>query len=324
MNLVQVIKVFYLQFLAILLAFVAMVLVSYYYVSGIIEKEMVHNGEAFILASANRISASLSEAAVSINDVGFLVEDMVSEGKSQEEIENALERWIKWVEVNQERLKNFVSVYGIIRGELLDGHKVPAPADFDPKDRPWYIGALQKKGEVFFTEPYLDIATGRQIISASRTMFDRWGKYIGIISLDIDVSELIKYIHQLKMSDAGYGYLLNKQLKIVVHPLSEYVGVDASQVGDKIDNSVAAIIRKLPETGVISGEFVVRADGRPSVVFLTKMINDWYLGIASPVDTYYTSVNRMALVLSLIGFALMAGLSYLLMMAQRMQGLGPP
>ena len=76
--------------------------------------------------------------------------------------------------------------------------------DYDPRTRPWYSIALEDKGRVNWTEPYVDHGTGEFTITAS--------KYVGddmVVGVDILLSEITKLVIESKIGDLGFVTILN-------------------------------------------------------------------------------------------------------------------
>jgi len=71
--------------------------------------------------------------------------------------------------------------------------KYTLPHDYDPRVRPWYIGAKEKK-EFFLSEVYTDIVTKKSIVTFSMPIY-RANKFIGVMALDIDLKELSKRLN---------------------------------------------------------------------------------------------------------------------------------
>jgi|GEM_PF-1267914 len=76
--------------------------------------------------------------------------------------------------------------------------------DYDPRTRIWYTNALDKKGTVNWTEPYIDHGTDAFTITAS--------KYVGdgmVIGVDILLSEITKSVSESKIGSEGFVTLVN-------------------------------------------------------------------------------------------------------------------
>ena len=68
-----------------------------------------------------------------------------------------------------------------------------APADFHATERVWYIGAQERAGEIFITEPYIDIVSGDMCFTVSTMLSDNET----VIAADYNFSNLQESIAQM-------------------------------------------------------------------------------------------------------------------------------
>ena len=96
---------------------------------------------------------------------------------------------------------------------------------YDPTTRDWYIGALEKNGEVFWSEPYVDASTGNVVLTASKIVTQN-GQVVGVIGVDIDLQVLSNTMTASKIGEEGYIFAADSQGVAIVHPNDEIVGTD--------------------------------------------------------------------------------------------------
>lgn len=61
---------------------------------------------------------------------------------------------------------------------------------YNPTETEWYKAAVENRGEVIWTKPYLDTGTGNATITLAKTMEDNNGEITGVIGLDFDMHKL--------------------------------------------------------------------------------------------------------------------------------------
>lgn len=61
---------------------------------------------------------------------------------------------------------------------------------FDPRQSEWYKKAIEEKGKVIWTKPYIDTGTGKSIITLAKTITNSDGKVIGVAGMDFEMSKL--------------------------------------------------------------------------------------------------------------------------------------
>jgi methyl-accepting chemotaxis protein len=148
---------------------------------------------------------------------------------------------------------------------ILDDLAIKLPADFDIRQRPWYL--LAKNGrKSSFTETYIDATTDQQVLSAVSPIIDQ-GKFIGAAGGDIFLDEIASILNQIDFLDLGYAYLMTSDGKILSHP---EVGFVNKNVQDLL-GSRPAFTTELNEINSESIVSFIPISGIESV--------DWYVGV---------------------------------------------
>ncbi|MFW6215627.1 MAG: methyl-accepting chemotaxis protein [Alkalispirochaetaceae bacterium] len=93
------------------------------------------------------------------------------------------------------------------------------PEDFTATSRPWYRAAVGAGGFAL-TEPYLDINTGRYVVSASYPVRNLSDQIAGVAAVDFSL-ETVREILAERRVEHGRVYLLTRGGRIVYHPLVE-------------------------------------------------------------------------------------------------------
>ncbi|AEJ19315.1 methyl-accepting chemotaxis protein [Gracilinema caldarium] len=96
------------------------------------------------------------------------------------------------------------------------------PADYDQLSRPWFQQALAATG-VTFTEPYLDLITGKLVVTAALKIKYPNDRDLGVLGLDMVIDQVSTIIGSKKVSDHGKSYLVNKDGVFITHEKSEEV-----------------------------------------------------------------------------------------------------
>lgn len=92
------------------------------------------------------------------------------------------------------------------------------PPDFDPTARDWYTKAVSA-GKPIWTEPYIDTATKKLVVSVAKPVQDPATKQVvGVVGIDISLDTLGKMVQNMKIGQKGYVIMLDQSGKIMVHP----------------------------------------------------------------------------------------------------------
>ncbi len=179
----------------------------------------------------------------------------------------------------------FLSVYlGEETGAFTISPKAEMPKGYDPRKRPWYIDTT-KAMSTQLTEPYMDMATNKMVISACVPV-SAGGKLIGVFGGDFALDALISRIKAANFGGMGQAFLVSSEGKILVHP-------DASLVGKQLSDAFSGLSR--PKTdGVIDTVFGGR-NNVASFVAVEGLPVKWYVGVAVDSDMAYASLNKLGI-----------------------------
>lgn len=174
---------------------------------------------------------------------------------------------------------------GTVNGDMILEPNEELPADYDPRERPWYKLAIEKKGEVVITEPYVDAVKNTSLITIAKTLENGQG----VVAIDLNMKALEESISKVKIGDEGYVMLLDAKEKYIVHP--------EHKTGEAVTEKWAKEVYSKE-----SGSLEYELDGNDKkMFFLTNDITGWKIS-----GTMYeeeiknaasTILNRTAIVL---------------------------
>lgn len=129
-------------------------------------------------------------------------------------------------------------------GYTLNASGAPTPEGFDWTTRPWFSSALKSDG-IVATEPYVDVVTGRTIISVSqRILFRGW--MIGVVSSDVFTETVEKIVSESFISENSKIDLLRS---------------DGFYVADVKANAFVDHPELIPlKDEILAGKFTIKAD----------------------------------------------------------------
>jgi signal transduction histidine kinase len=308
MNRKMLLKKNYQQVIFVILAFLAMVLVSYFYVSNIVSSQMRLICEGILNTTEAMVSERLLDRELSFRNISDSFESIISSGRSNAEVLRYMEEVNALYASQGSMIPDFQRIYGYIRGEVLDGLGWIPPDDYDARTRPWYIGARGSERGVYFSEPYVDVVTGEQVISFSQEIIDDSGNSYGVLAIDLTLSEISNYIQDQQIANNGYGVFITDQLHFAVHANPDLIGASMNDAGGDYRHFTYLLLNRQP----ITAERFTDYNGVDSIAFFRTIFNGWHIGVITPRSDYYRSVSNLAFVLGIIGFLLMVSLSYLL------------
>lgn len=141
--------------------------------------------------------------------------------------------------------------YGISQEQEIS-NKIPElkhtlPSSYNPRIRPWYIGAKEKKA-FYLSEVYTDIVTKKSIVTFSIPIY-KGDKFIGVMALDIDLRELSKRLN-LHRFVRGSMSIIDKNGYVIISSNEKELGA-TNKYFDKIINDNGEFVSEDKESTYI-------------------------------------------------------------------------
>ncbi len=310
----RVIRSVFKQLLFVWLAFFLMTFISYLFVKNIVNDYLTKEAKNALTYTQSKIATDLLQAETSVQNIAQSIRTMILRGNSASVIQEYLNEITKYLMSNDTRVSGFSGVYGVFdvfKNKYLDGTDWVLPEGYNPKERPWYKAAVAAGSSVATTAPYVDAQTGEIIISYSECILDNKGKQLGVVSMDLLLDRIMKYVIDTRLTEGGYGILLNENMEIIASPTKGNMG---KRISELPYNGIPDIVKNLKQ-GVDISEHKIIIDDKPNsefILFTKKFENGWYMGIFTPMDQYYQKVKKMRMFIALLGTFLAVALSFIL------------
>lgn len=128
--------------------------------------------------------------------------------------------------------------------EMIDPSSEDLDDSYNPKERPWYIQAVEAKGETIWTEPYVDEGTGTTVITAARAYYNQ-NQLIGVFALDVSIDTLFDISNNITIGESGYVIILDQLGNFISSP-------DKNQIGTEVDSDIFNEIKGTGNQGTIN------------------------------------------------------------------------
>ena len=195
---------------------------------------------------------------------------------------------------------------------FLDGSGWIPDETFVFVDRPWYQGALAKKGEIYSSEPYVDASTGKTCLACAVMLRDNV-----VLSSDINFDKVAEKVNGFTSlsPDAKY-YIINKETKdILISNVPTSVGQTLNNTTDPVAAGLSAVFDSLDKSATAGGSKVKTAKtDAGSMMFTATDIKDtsWAVVSAVPSSLLSDSILKVMLITFVSAILLLILLSALM------------
>jgi signal transduction histidine kinase/HPt (histidine-containing phosphotransfer) domain-containing protein len=286
------------QLLFVCAAFLAMALASYFYVSMVMRRQIDLHSRSEMAAYQTALRSLILTHEDALQHVAVSVGMAIERGAGPDELQDILKSWTEALR-NQKDIRDiFVSVYGYLNGNYLDGTSWIPGEFYYPKTAPWMRGAITQSG-IFHSKPYVDPRTGNAVTAVSMVIFDKKGDSRGVLALDYLLNPVTEQIKQYKVADTGYGILMDDSFNVLTYPESGYIGRHIEELPGY--SGVYEKLKNLKDGVLIEA---IEVDGAEHIGFFSLLENGWHLGIIAPMQYYYSEVRRMLPVIAVLSLTL--------------------
>ncbi|MFN7025213.1 MAG: methyl-accepting chemotaxis protein [Pseudorhizobium sp.] len=200
---------------------------------------------------------------------------------------------------NQVLTSEFSSTYfGDVAGQFTMWPQLPMPADYDPRQRPWFKDAVAS-GSLVLTEPYVDASSGDLVVTAAVPV-NRKGALAGVVGSDFSLQSIVAMVKAIDLGVEATAFLVNKSGTVLIHPEASLV---MKTLADVFPQNTPAVGATMAESRFADRSVLVSfipVAGLPSV--------EWYLGFAVDSEAAYASLTEFqtaAVIATVLAVALM-------------------
>ncbi|MCR5292666.1 MAG: response regulator [Eubacterium sp.] len=183
-----------------------------------------------------------------------------------------------------------------------------APDDYHATERSWYVGAVDNKGEIYITDPYIDRMTGEMCFTMSCLLSD--GETV--VAMDYTLSEIQQSIEKMTLGDGSSAMIATEDGLIVGYS-------DMTFVGEKLETVLPEYARVFNDILDNVGEksFKAELNGTTNTIFYSITKNKWYMVLVVDNDELYSAMNTQIITIILINVIMLALIVLFLAMSIR-------
>ncbi|MCL2662401.1 MAG: PAS domain-containing protein [Oscillospiraceae bacterium] len=304
----------YMQILFVFLAFGVMIAASSLFAGNIERGHLRRETEDTLTNIKTRLDSDMRELETMLGFVTDNIRNMLINGEDYDTVTAYITNVVEYGR-DGAHLTGFVSIFAIF--DIFDGEvfDVDAPdtgwtdsPGWTPSERPWYIAAVEAGGNITITDPYMNVRLNESVISFARALLDEDGTRMAIVTLDVLLDRIYDVVYGRFDDDINYWVLFDRNLIIMAHPERELVGTSINDINSGFADLSDEIRQGLP----INEHRLTNFNNDVIVVTGIPVMNGWYLGLATQIDSYYANLRDMQWFLIIIGLLLAVVVSTIL------------
>jgi len=310
------------QILFTALAFVLMVVLSYMFVSNIVQNDIKRYAETVFAYAQKQVESDIAVSENSLSGFAEVVRSNIINGADLEAIRHLTYDMAEFLQASKADIMGFEDLvedlFIFLDGYtddtlIISGFGWVFPADADPTTRLWYQAAMAADGALAMTAPFRSLRSGELVITFTRAIFDDNGERLGIAGLNVHINEVGQNIVNIALDSGGYGMLFAQDLTIIAHANPDFIGL---HVGDPV-LPMTQFASDLQEGKDVADDTFINWMGEETTAFVRRLPNGWYLGLLTPRGPFLRSLNDMMSILITLGLILAAVLIFILIQIDR-------
>ena len=181
------------------------------------------------------------------------------------------------------------------------------PTDqFDPRTRPWYQRAVEKRGTIW-TDPYIFFSAKAPGITLASPVFSARGTIRGVVGVDIEISSISNFLSKLRIGTSGKALMINQNGDVIAHPNQDLIQTrnsDGSLRFTQIDELEDPIARTaFGSSGLNVADTTTRRATFSEITYgdanyvasVMPVISDelpWTIGVYAPEDDFIGAIKQ--------------------------------
>jgi len=295
-------KTLTLQIFIVAVSFFLMAFISFNFINRTINYFLVANAEGILNTAVAKVEYTLKSPRYVLDGFAISIENIINNHffeNEEEDVIRTIENYM--VYLNTQFLfygKEYIKPDGFFGYVLIDGkfHHLAGidniPHTIEPSTRDWFINA-KNNNEIIETLSFPDILTHNLVVIYSRSIYDKFGDWLGVVAIRVDLTDLEEILNSIVVNSVGYSTLVYRDSRTLIHHNKEFIGLSFIEIESLSAISFASI--RYDE--IYNHNFINYRDEK-SIIFIKRMENDWFLTTIVPTMNFYRASYNLVIVLS--------------------------
>ncbi|MEN6439815.1 MAG: adenylate/guanylate cyclase domain-containing protein [Syntrophobacter sp.] len=172
--------------------------------------------------------------------------------------------------------------------------------DYDPRVRPWYIGAKETRGN-YWTDLYISFRNKKPAITSSYPVIDNEGNFLGAWGVDIELNQICDFLKSIEIGKTGITFILNAKNEVVAFPDQSKIVKDENgslrpvRVDELGVSYIDAAMQKHLETG--NNLLIVKSEGETYFASFSEFPDSfpvrWKIVTIFPADDFIGNAKEI-------------------------------
>jgi signal transduction histidine kinase/DNA-binding response OmpR family regulator len=295
------------QLLFTALAFLALYVLTNFFVRDVISRNLSRNSENVLLMVQTQIETDLNNPKMYLAGFSQTIRTALLRGDDRRRLKEYITSLSRFLRSESQGLTGFDGLFGYFYMQegrvFIDDSSFDFPVNFDPTERDWYKNTTANHGVIAETMSYGDIVTGGNVLIYSICIHDYDDNLLGVICMRLQIDEIGHRVVNMALGRGGWGMLISRELIVLAHPNEPFVGIDARDLRFPPHIYVPQMMKG---ENVSEGSMKDYLNNK-SITFFRRLSNGWYLGLVTPEGPYYQVLTTSAFILGILS-AVFAGI----------------
>lgn len=184
---------------------------------------------------------------------------------------------------------------------------------YDPRERPWYIGAKENPTQPFWTNIYIFFTDQKPGITAAFPVLDDDGQLVSVVGVDVALDALSDFLQTQSIGQNGVAFILNDEGQLVAYPdlslaVAEGEGFRPLSIRDLDTPWVIAAFDE-HQNNPADTFFTFGYQGRQYITSFTPFPanfgKQWKIGVVVPQDDFIGTLKETNQISLLISFVIL-------------------
>ena len=290
------------QLLFTALAFLALIVLTYVFVRGVIQRNLSRNAENVFSLAQIQVENDLNNPKMYLAGFSRTVRSSVMLGVNRvilEEFFNDLAHHLLTDDLNLTGFEGLSGYFENMPGGpvFIETFDWNLPDGYDPSTRLWYKNAVAAHGKIAETVAYNDIIDNENILMYSLSLHDDDDNLLGVVCMRLKLNPIGEKIVKTTIDRGGWGMLISRDLIVLAHINEPFIGIDARDPVFPPHTYVPQIMKGENVSEGTMKDYL----GNKSITFFRRLSNGWYLGLVTPEGPFYQSLTTLAYILGILG-----------------------